>query len=226
MKEFMPDLLQIQNYIAKAFTATGKLVSMANAEQVNPTKQLRELADVSSYFEHATLEVRHLCEQHSYMYPLAHKQGESVPIYEIAGTVNLLSERWLHIRMECLLPHCQYHAPSYLSDTLRRLLDDFQREHKAEIPFFEHAVLIIDEHSNIANRQIYDQDNKGWKVVPNALKGRVIADDDQYHMDLVLLSKASDENVTHITILDFEDVADFFSLRASDYTSETLYRGR
>ena len=41
-------------------------------------------------------------------------------------------------------------------------------------------MLIIDEHTAMEGRHIFDQDNKGWKAVSNAIKGRLIPDDDQH----------------------------------------------
>ena len=41
------------------------------------------------------------------------------------------------------------------------------------------AILIIDEHCDLKNHQVFDQDNKGWKAIPNALKGLLVEDDDQ-----------------------------------------------
>ena len=63
-------------------------------------------------------------------------------------------------------------------------------------------MLVIDEHSEIAGRRVFDQDNKGWKAVCNALKGRAIPDDDQYTLAVSLLATPSTENVCHITLMD------------------------
>ena len=75
----------------------------------------------------------------------------------------------LHITLNTLLPHCRFKTPSYLSDTITRLIED-HRASGGRIPFFRKAILIIDEHCNLKNRQVFDQDNKGWKAIPNALK--------------------------------------------------------
>ena len=81
-----------------------------------------------------------------------------------------------------------------------------------KLPYFQRAMLVIDEHSSTEGRHIYDSDNKGWKAVSNALKGRLFPDDDQYTLALSLLSTRSTENVCHITLLDLADAADFFAL--------------
>ena len=61
------------------------------------------------------------------------------------------------------------------------------------------AILIIDEHCDLKNRQVFDQDNKGWKAIPNALKGLVVEDDDQQSLELALLSTPdSDEELNAV----------------------------
>jgi len=123
-----------------------------------------------------------------------------------------------------LLPHCRYQTPAYLSDTIRRLLDAFEARGQ-KLPYFQQAVLVIDEHSNIDGRHVFDQDNKGWKAIPNALKGRVIPDDDQYSLGVVLLSSYRPENICHITLMDLNDASDFFVLRSESYSMDSMYQG-
>ena len=86
-------------------------------------------------------------------------------------------------------------------------------------------MLVIDEHCGIDGRHIFNQDNKGYKAISNAIKGRLIPDDDQYTLALALLSQKSDLNVCHITLLDQMDAADFFALHSGDYARENFYGG-
>ena len=123
-------------------------------------------------------------------------QAAAPPIHA-AGYVEQFGYGWLHIVLSTLLPHCRYQAPAWLSDTLARLLDDYERA-GCKLPYFQRAMLVIDEHSSTEGRHIYDSDNKGWKAVSNALKGRLFPDDDQYTLALSLLSTRSTENVCHI----------------------------
>lgn len=97
----------------------------------------------------------------------------------VIGRVELLCEDWLHIRLNTLLPHCRFQTSGWLTDTIRRLLDEYEAQGKA-LPRYERALMVIDEHSAISGRHVFDQDNKGWKAVNNAVKGRLIPDDDQY----------------------------------------------
>ena len=113
-------------------------------------------------------------------------------------------------------PSAAYQVPVWLSDTIRRLLDEYEAGGR-ELPYYEHALMVIDERSDIEGRRVFDQDNKGFKAVSNAVKGRLIPDDDQYTLGVTLLSARSSENACHITLLDSADAADFFSLRTGDY---------
>lgn len=86
--------------------------------------------------------------------------------------------------------------------------------------------MVIDEHSAIEGRHIFDQDNKGWKAVSNAFKGRLFPDDDQYTLSIALLSTKTTQTVCcHITILPLEDAHDFFAAHSSDYASCNFYSG-
>ena len=145
--------------------------------------------------------------------------GRDVPAAPIlrnaGGRISVNEYGWLHMELAMLLPHCQYKTPRYLIDTLERLLDGYAQHH--QLPWFSKALLAIDEWSNIRNRQVYDQDNKGWKAIPNILKGRVLADDDQYRLEIALLSRQDEQPSCHIFILPAEDADAFFTLRSGTF---------
>ncbi|WP_409967708.1 hypothetical protein RFF05_14225 [Bengtsoniella intestinalis] len=222
MTDIKQDLQQIQTLLSDAFAITGSLVCLPSYGQSDPEQRSQLLSKIATHFEQATLQVRNLCERHTTLMSVPGKP--TLEPIQMAGLVELIEDQWLHIRLNGLLPHCRYKTPSYLTDTMRRLLDDYERQ-GGKLPYFEQAVLVLDEHSNIEGRHIYDQDNKGWKAVSNAIKGRLVLDDDQYHLGVVLLSKTSTESVCHITILRPQDLPDFFALREFNYTTQLLYRG-
>ncbi|MCM1148855.1 MAG: hypothetical protein NC319_02045 [Butyricicoccus sp.] len=95
-----------------------------------------------------------------------------------------------------------------------RLLDEYENGGSV-LPYYKQALIVIDEHSDVPRRKVYDQDNKGWKAISNAIKGRLIPDD-QYTLGVALLSTRSSENVCHITLMDRADAADFFSYMHSN----------
>lgn len=149
-----------------------------------------------------------------------------LPAVEVAGSVEEFGYGWLHIMLHTLLPHCRYQTPGWLSDTIRRLLDGYEACGK-RLPFYSRALLVIDEHTGIEGRHIYDQDNKGWKAVSNAIKGRIIPDDDQHTLAVTLLStRTKVEECCHITLLPLEDAHDFFAAHSSDYASRDFYSGQ
>ena len=215
MNDFKRDMAHIQTLVGSSFTATGGLVALADGGQMTPAKLRKTLEQAVGYFESATVELRQLCER--YM-PPAGNPGEkpTIPQREVTGSVELIDYHWLHIRINTLLPSAAYQVPVWLSDTIRRLLDEYEAGGR-ELPYYEHALMVIDERSDIEGRRVFDQDNKGFKAVSNAVKGRLIPDDDQYTLGVALLSARSSENACHITLLDSADAADFFSLRTGDY---------
>jgi hypothetical protein len=217
------DMACIQELVGNSFTQTGGLVALADGGQMSPEKLQRRLEKTTEEFERATLELRRLCEQYA---PGVGGYGAKpvVPPRSLIGHVDMLDHRWLHIQLNTLLPHCRYQAPTWLSDTIRRLLDDYERQGNT-LPFLQQAFLIIDEHSSVDGRHVYDQDNKGWKAVSNAIKGRLIPDDDQYTLGVVLLSKRSEENICHISLVPRADAAEFLSLHSGEYAVSDFYGG-
>ena len=223
MNGLKQDMVRIQELIGTAFTQTGCLVALSDGGMMTPEKLQQTLEQTMEHFERSALELRRLCEQYS---PGVGGYGNRAraPAMEIAGHVEILCGDWLHICLNTLLPHCRFQSPNWLTDTIRRLLDHYEAQGKP-LPRYKRALLVIDEHSSIGGRHVFDQDNKGWKAVSNALKGWVIEDDDQYTLNLALVSKMSKETACHITLLEQRDAADFFSLRSGDHGFGCLYDG-
>lgn len=223
MSSLKQDVTRIQELTADAFQQTGGLAAMADSGQMDAEKLQRMLEQTQEQFERTTLELRRLCEKNS---PGVGGYGSkpSAPQMEVDGYVEQFGYGWLHIQLNTLLPHCRYQTPEWLSDTIRRLLDEYESGGSV-LPHFHAAMLVIDEHCGIDGRHIFDQDNKGYKAVSNAIKGRLIPDDDQYTLSLALLSQKSELNVCHITLLDQADAADFFALHSGDYARNDFYGG-
>jgi hypothetical protein len=226
MSELKQDVVRLQELIGDAFTKTGALAAYADGGTMPPEKLQKIFEQTADEFERATLELRRLCEQNA-TGAGGFAKRPSLPPMQIIGSVETfgLDNGWLHIRLNTLLPHCRYQTPSWLTDTIRRLLDGYEAVGNA-LPRFEQALLVIDEHSDIDERHIFDQDNKGWKAVSNAIKGRLIPDDDQYTLSIALLSKRSTENVCHISLLDLREASDFFAGHSGYYAASDIYEGR
>ena len=88
---------------------------------------------------------------------------------------------------------------------MKRLLGEFEKP----LPRFDKAFMAIIEYCDYDSRRVYDQDNKGWKMIANAIKGRMIEDDDQFHLDIGLFAKYSSDLACHIYILPEQDLCDF-----------------
>lgn len=223
MTEMTRDMARIQSLVNDAFIQTGSLVALADGGQMRPEKMQHTLEQTMRSFENATLELRRLCETYSPGIG-GYSEKPKAPYIETTGYVEPFGYHWLHICLNTLLPHCRYQSPEWLSDTIRRLLDDYESK-GGRLPFFHRAMLVIDEHSAIDGRQIFDQDNKGWKAISNALKGRLFPDDDQYTLSVSLLATRSENSVCHITLLDLADAGDFFSLHSGNYMACDFYKG-
>ena len=221
MNGLKKDIVRMQDLAGDAFAATGRLAALADS--TSPEKLQKALEEASGTFERSALELRQLCEKHA---PGVGGYGKRpvLPRMETAGFVERFGYGWLHIQLNTLLPHCRYQPSEWLSDTIRRLLDEYESG-GSELPFFKEAMLVIDEHCAVKGRHIFDQDNKGYKAVSNAIKGRLIPDDDQHTLGLTLLSGRSELDVCHITLLDLSDAADFFAFHSGDYEVKHFYNG-
>jgi len=225
MNEMKQDMTRIQELVGNAFSQTGSLVALANGGQMNPNKLQKTLEQTMEQFERAALELRRLCEQYS---PGVGGYTKKVvlPAMDVTGSVEEFGYGWFHITLNTLLPHCRYQSPSWLSDTICRLLDGYEACGK-KLPFYQRALLVIDEHTAIEGRHVFDQDNKGWKAISNAIKGRLIPDDDQHTLAVALFStKTTEQECCHITILHQTDAHDFFAAHSSDYAPGGFYSGR
>ena len=131
---------------------------------------------------------------------------------KIAGSIEVTPEGWLHITLNTLLPNCRRRVSSYIGDTIRRLMDGCTEE----LPYFEQAFLAIVEYCSYENHNALDNDNKGWKMIPNALKGRVISDDSQFILSIGLFARLADDTRCEIYVLPPEDGAIFMEMLASD----------
>ena len=220
---FRQDAAKLQKIANNAFCQTGTLAALADGGTPDPDKLQQVLEQTAAQFEGAALEVRKLCERYS-TGAGGYGSRPVLPPMEIAGAVDMLGYRWLHISLNTLLPHCRFQPPEWLSDTIRRLLDDYEAQ-GCKLPFFNRALLVIDEHTGSKGRHIFDQDNKGYKAVSNAIKGRLIPDDDQHTLAVALLSGRSEADICHITLLDLADAADFFAFHSGDYEVKYFYSG-
>jgi hypothetical protein len=127
----------------------------------------------------------------------------------ITGHVEVTPEGWLHIRLDTLLPNCRYGTAPQIKDAIHTLLDRYD----GRLPIYTSAFLVIDEHSGGDSRNVYDPDNKAWKAIPNALKGRVFEDDNQFMLSICLMARRSHEHACHIYVMPPEDAYYYLNWR-------------
>ena len=215
MTTFTNDLKTIQDTVNDAYSSCSRILAMIDSNNDDPADIAAALDKMSAQFESGTISLRNLCEKHRpnvsgiLAKPLP-------PTIKLTGRAEVNEYGWLHIELNSLLPHCRYQTPAWLADTISRLLDDYESRGR-QLPSYGSAMLVIDEYCDIDSRMVYDQDNKGWKAIPNALKGRVIRDDDQFSLSVSLISKRSNEPSCHIYLFPMQDAGDFFSMREWDY---------
>ena len=206
---------RIQEITFEAYKSSGRIAALLD-QNTGPSEQLsEELERVAAQIEHGAIELRNLCARYQAPLPPVGQKPALEPL-NIAGRAECNEFGWLHIQLNALLPNCRFASPLWITDTITRLLDRLERRN-GKLPLLEEALLMIDEHCDIAARQVYDQDNKAWKAISNALKGRVVADDDQYSLGVCLLSRRSSEAECHIYVLPVQDAGDFFFLRSDQY---------
>ena len=204
----------IRTMISQSLQSSGKLLAVLEEQDCSPDKTARTLEQMMANMENAVIAMRNMCE-HDCPNEISKLGKPALPDISIAGRAEINNYGWLHIELNTLLPNCRFQTPHYLKDTIIRLLDDYE-DTARQLPRFEEAILVIDEHCNISSRTVYDQDNKGWKAIPNAIKGRIVKDDDQFTLELALLSTVSDKPSCHIYILPKADAGEFFLLRSDD----------
>ncbi len=204
------EITQLQKLLEKA-SIEGTLLD--TTEKSGLGKRLLILLEP---LENAVLLARRMAEEQPRRFSGQNPRSPVWPVTEIAGTIETNEFGWLHITLNTLLPYCRFKTPAYLSDTITRLVEGHQARGK-QIPFFRGALLVIDEHCDVKNRQVFDQDNNGWKAIPNALKGLVVEDDDQQSLEIALLSTLDSKASCHIYVLDADDAGEFFSIRSGQY---------
>lgn len=159
------------------------------------------------------IELRKLCET-TRPKKSAPKNGKHFYNKAIYGEVTLMDTGWLHIKLNTLLPHYKIlGGTQYITDCITRLLDKFS-ESGGTIPMFSKAFLAIVEHCPVDCSEAFDHDNKGFKSVQNALKGRLFPDDNQFELSLGLFTVLDADMCCHIYVLPDEEAGDFFYYKA------------
>ena len=188
--------------------ACGKYLDALEQGYCTPEKLNTLLDAAMQQVELCCIEMRLLCERTRSKTPPLRLGSPCYLHKEVAGSVMRLDNGWLDIQMNALLPHCKIvGGTQYVTDTVTRLLNNF-KANGGNIPLFEKAFVAIVEHCPENAAGAYDHDNKGFKAVINALKGRLFRDDDQFELSLGLFSRIDDDPCCHIYVTPAEEAGD------------------
>ena len=209
MERYKETVAMLQQDAANLFCSLEKLKS-SNSQ--SPSVIEKDIDDYLCELEVLCLKSRILLDGYKQVQVVSDSYTTNTVVSEIAGEIEVVHDGWLHIRLNTLLPNYKYRISNYIGDTISRLIASYG----GELPFFEKAFLAIVEQCNNENHNALDNDNKGWKMIPNALKGRVIEDDSQFILSIGLFSEISDEARCDIYVIPPEDGSIFMDLLARD----------
>ena len=192
------------------------LDEVVNADDLDKVKSKLRFANYE--MEAASVGVAELCRK-------ADRESAKIELGEdfrdsASGTIELIEGKlgaataWLYMKLDMLLPNTRNNVGiKTVSNTIDNLLDVFANHHGA-LPQYEDVFVVIIEHCKPDRKSCYDHDNKGFKAVPNALKGLIFSDDNQFVMSLGMFTRYSEVDFyTEVYVLPMSDLSYF----AMDY---------
>ena len=209
MERYKETVSMLLQDAANLFCSLEKLKS-SNSQSASVIE--KDIDDYLCELEVLCLKSRVLLDGYKQVQVVSDSYTTNTVVSEIAGEIEVTHDGWLHIRLNTLLPNCKYRISNYIGDTISRLIASYA----GELPFFGKAFLAIVEQCNNENHNALDNDNKGWKMIPNALKGRVIEDDSQFILSIGLFSEISEEARCDIYVMPPEDGSIFMDLLAQN----------
>lgn len=209
MEQFKKSLTDLQSDMVGAMKSISKLL-LSEGRSTNVVA--RQMDDYLCEVENLCVKSRMALEKYRPLCEPLKVNAANEIVEDICGNAEVTNEGWVHITLNTLLPNCKHRISGYLGDTIARLI----RSCGYKLPYFETAFLAIVEYCNFENHNALDNDNKGWKMIPNALKGRVIEDDTQFHLSIGLFTKLSEDARCEIYVMPPEDVSDFTYYLFSD----------
>jgi len=208
MEAYKKTFSNLQNDMIKVMRYLSKLL-MSNSRSDNIIE--RQMDEYQCELENLCVRSRNAVESYrpSGSFKNVNKVNENTG--SICGNIEVTETGWLHITLNTLLPNCKYRISNYIGDTIGRLIQNCGYE----LPYFEKAFMAIVEYCNYENHNALDNDNKGWKMIPNALKGSVIEDDSQFVLSVGLFAEISEDLRCEIYVMPPEDGSLFMELLSS-----------
>ena len=209
MEEYKTKLKSLQNDTIKVMQCLSRLL-ISNSESKGTIE--KGIDDYLYELENLCIKSRTILEEYKPKRNFKEMMYETGKISDVYGSIEVTFEGWIHISLNTLLPSGKYKISNYIGDTLSCLFKSYEDD----LPYFEKAFLAIVEYCNYQNHNSLDNDNKGWKMIPNAIKGRVIPDDNQFILSVGLFAKESENPHSEIYVLPPEDSANFMEMLSND----------
>lgn len=209
MNELKKTLSDLQNDTIKVMQCLSRVLM---SESMSSNIVGRGIEDYLCELESLCVKSRNVLSEYGYEKFEYNDRKANEIVSNIAGEIEITHDGWLKITLNTLLPKWKYRSSNYINDTINRLIENYGEN----LPYFETAFMAIVEYCNEENHNALDNDNKGWKMIPNALKGRVIEDDNQFILSMGLFTKLADEVRSEIYIMPQEDAVIFMDLLAKD----------
>ncbi len=207
---------QFKNIISGLQSDTIKVLQRLSKLSMNTTNSEKEISkgveDYMCELENLCVKSRNVLSSYEYKQSIGSSLGTVNTPLDIAGEIDITRDGWVKITLNALLPNCRQRISKYIGDTIGRLIETFP----GELPYFESAFMAIVEYCNNKNHIALDNDNKGWKMIPNALKGSIIEDDNQFILSIGLFTKESDDLKCEVYIMPPEEGSIFMELLAGD----------
>lgn len=209
MEEFKKLLSELQGDAVKIMRHLSRLL-MSNSESKHVIE--KNVNDYLYELESLCIKSRNILDPYAINKSRENFYISQTETADVTGDITVTNEGWIKITLNTLLPSCKYKTSNYIGDTITRLIKNCGQD----LPYFDEAFLAIVEYANHENHNALDNDNKGWKMIPNALKGRVLEDDNQFVLSIGLFSKLSENVRSEIYVMLPEDGSVFMDLLNQD----------
>jgi hypothetical protein len=200
---YKTEISKVKQHIQKGRWWLGEA---ENADVTNLDKVKQTLSSANYEIESASLGILELCKRAD-----ADLSGGFLDL--ASGFIEQMGNDWLRIRLNMPLPNTHNNRGiKTVSNTINNLLNGYT-QCQGSLPQYTNTFVAIIEHRKRGGGGVlstFDHDNKGFKAVPNALKGRVFGDDNQFEMSLGLFTRESADDIfTEIYVLPMSDLPTF-----------------
>ncbi len=209
MQEFKSIISDLQADTIKVLQCLSR-ITMTNITDKNEIS--KNIEEYLCELENLCVKSRNILNEYGYKTSAIGRITTAKTLLNIAGEIEITRDGWLKITLNSLLPNCRHRISSYIRDTLQKLLESYA----GQLPYFDKTFMAIVEYCNNKNHNALDNDNKAWKMIPNAMKGRIIEDDNQFILSVGLFTKESEELKCEVYFMPLEEGNIFMELLTND----------